>query len=32
MRPLAFIRALYRHYFRQGYRFSKALEMARGKL
>jgi hypothetical protein len=29
---IAFLRALYRHYFRQGYRFSKALEIARGKL
>ena len=32
MNPLAFIRAMYRHYFKQGYRFSKALEIARGKL
>lgn len=29
---IAFIRALYRNYFKYGYRFSKALEIARGKL
>lgn len=32
MNPLAFIRALYRNYFKYGYRFGKAVEMARGKL